>query len=131
MLRLEELNRIVTKTDNNPAVNNIISIFLTWLQEHNKKVFTVATVNHAETLPEELIRKGRFSEIFNIQMPNKEEREDIFKVYFRKRGLDIKTDRIAEQERTGAEIEAFINDVMIDCYNKGKEPKEKDFKNGD
>jgi len=118
VLRLEELNRIINDKDS-PVISNIISVFLTWLQEHDKKIFTVATVNNFDSLPEELVRKGRFSEVFKIDYPDKEERRDIFKVYLY--GLDIIEEVIEKSEgMTGADIEALINDSLIESRNLGE-----------
>lgn len=63
----------------------IFGTFLTWMQEKTKPVFVVATANNISTLPPELLRKGRFDEIFFVDLPTKNERIDIFKLHLRKR----------------------------------------------
>jgi len=61
----------------------LIGQFLYWLQESSSKVFTVATANDVERLPPELLRKGRFDEIFFVDLPDPEERAEIIRLYFR------------------------------------------------
>ena len=60
--------------------------FLTWLQEKENTVFVVATANDISPFPPEFLRKGRFDEIFYVDFPNKDEREDIFRIHLEKRG---------------------------------------------
>ena len=71
--------------DNNSSVTSkMIGQFLFWLQENKKPVFVIASANSVEDLPPELIRKGRFDEIFFVDLPKKEEREGILKLYAKK-----------------------------------------------
>lgn len=115
VLRLEELNRIINDKDS-PVISNIISVFLTWLQEHDKKIFTVATVNNFESLPDELVRKGRFSKVFKIDYPDEKERRDIFSIYLNKSNVIEEVVKKSEG-MTGADIEALVNDSLIECRN--------------
>ena len=55
-----------------------------WLQENKKPVFVIASANSIESLPPELVRKGRFDEIFFVDLPNNNERSELIKLYFRK-----------------------------------------------
>ncbi len=71
--------------DHNSAITSkLIGQFLFWLQENKKPVFVVASANSIEKLPAELVRKGRFDEIFFVDLPNKEERRELLKLYGRK-----------------------------------------------
>lgn len=86
---------------------------LTWMQEHRAPVFLFATANNIEALPAELLRKGRFDEIFFVDLPSETVRRAIFKIHLAKRrhapeGFDL--DKLAEVSdgRTGAEIEQAI-----------------------
>jgi SpoVK/Ycf46/Vps4 family AAA+-type ATPase len=98
---------------------------LTWLQEHGRDIFTVATVNDLENIPRELIRKGRFSEIFHVDYPEHEARKEIWKIHMEKRGLALSYDHILEilsektDGKTGAEIESIVEDTLIHCYSLG------------
>ncbi len=68
--------------------SRVFGTFLTWMQEKTKPVFVIATANNIETLPPEFLRKGRFDEIFFVDLPTNNERQDIFKVHLDKRLLN-------------------------------------------
>jgi SpoVK/Ycf46/Vps4 family AAA+-type ATPase len=107
------------------TTSRLLAILLTWLQEHGRDIFTVATVNDLENIPRELIRKGRFSEIFTIDYPDHEARKEIWKIHMEKRGLALSYDHILEilsektDGKTGAEIESIVEDTLIHCYSLG------------
>jgi len=91
----------------------VFATFNTWMQEKSKPVFVVATANDISQLPPELLRKGRFDEIFFVDLPGEPERRDIFEIHLRKRGRDPKQfdlDRLAAESGgfSGAEIEQAI-----------------------
>jgi SpoVK/Ycf46/Vps4 family AAA+-type ATPase len=69
--------------------SRIFGTFLTWMQEKTSPVFVMATANRVERLPGEFLRKGRFDEIFFVDLPNEEERQEIFKIHLQKRRRDI------------------------------------------
>ena len=71
-------------SEDNGVSNRMLGQFLFWLQECDKEVFVVATANSIEKLPPELVRKGRFDEIFFVDLPNNKEREEILKLYITK-----------------------------------------------
>ena len=86
---------------------------LTWMQEHREPVFMVATANDIESLPPELMRKGRFDEIFFVDLPGEEARQAILKIHMRKRRLnaedfDLPALIAATEGFSGAEIEQGI-----------------------
>jgi len=98
-------------------------IFLTWLAEHKSSVYVIATANDIEKLPPELYRKGRFDEIFFIDLPNPKEREEIVKIHLEKRNVprrvaglksfeltdeEVKKIAVAANEFSGSEIEQAI-----------------------
>lgn len=88
--------------------------FLTWLQEKENTVFVVATANDISCFPPEFLRKGRFDEIFYVDFPNKDEREEIFRIHLEKRGKYnkefIDLEKIAEKTDgfCGADIEEVV-----------------------
>jgi len=91
----------------------IFGAFLSWLQEKEKPVFVVATANDISALPSELLRKGRFDEIFFVDLPTEVEREEIFKIQLKKREQipdDLNLKRLAQATDgfSGAEIEQAI-----------------------
>ena len=104
--------------DNNSSVTSkMIGQFLFWLQECKKPVFVVATANSIESLPAELIRKGRFDEIFFIDLPNNEERKELLKLYANKYlKVDIHDELLNKlveitQGFASADIEATIRSI--------------------
>ncbi len=94
---------------------------LTWLQEHEAPVFTVATANDIEALPPELLRKGRFDEIFFVDLPSAAVREQIFAIHLRKRGrdpekFDLKALSEASEGYSGSEIEQAVTAGLHAAY---------------
>jgi SpoVK/Ycf46/Vps4 family AAA+-type ATPase len=99
---------------------------LTWMQEHNEPVFLVATANDIEALPAELLRKGRFDEIFFVDLPKFQTRKEIFAIHLRKRKRDpekFNLDKLAEASDgySGAEIEQGIISALHEAYSAGRE----------
>jgi ATP-dependent 26S proteasome regulatory subunit len=99
---------------------------LTWMQEHTAAVFLVATANDIEALPPELLRKGRFDEIFFLDLPTRAERVEIFSVHLTKRNRlpqDYDLERLAQESEgyVGAEIEQAVIDSMYVGFNAGRE----------
>ena len=70
---------------NNDIMTRMFGYFLSWMQEKQSSVYVIATANNADNLPPELKRKGRFDEIFCVNLPDKEERKDIFKIHLEKK----------------------------------------------
>jgi SpoVK/Ycf46/Vps4 family AAA+-type ATPase len=94
---------------------------LTWLQEHEAPVFVVATANDIEALPPELLRKGRFDEIFFVDLPTPEVRKQIFSIHLSKRDRDpekFDLDRLAaaSEDRSGSEIEQAVISALHTAY---------------
>jgi SpoVK/Ycf46/Vps4 family AAA+-type ATPase len=100
----------------------VFGTFLTWLSEKSAPVFVVATANDISQLPPELLRKGRFDEIFFIDLPGIEEREEIFRIHLGKRGRDAEAFdtaacAAASRDLSGAEIEESINSALYDAFH--------------
>lgn len=94
---------------------------LTWMQEHHAPVFIIATANDIEALPPELLRKGRFDEIFFVDLPGRDTRREILAIHLRKRKRDpaqFDLERLADQSEgyTGAEIEHAIGAAMHEAF---------------
>jgi AAA+ superfamily predicted ATPase len=99
---------------------------LTWLQERQAPVFVVATANDIEALPPELLRKGRFDEIFFVDLPKKAVRRDIFAIHLRKRGRDpekFDLDELAmvSEGYSGSEIEQAIISALHEAFASNTE----------
>jgi len=104
----------------------VFGTILTWLQEKTTPVFVVATANAVEQLPPELLRKGRFDEIFFVDLPDAQEREDIALIHVNRRKRDPKKldpKAIAGICTTfsGAEIEQAIVDAMFKAFGEDRE----------
>ena len=104
----------------------IFGSFLTWMQEKKSPVFVMATANRVERLPGEFLRKGRFDEIFFVDLPNPAERKDIFKIHLGKRRSDITRFDIEQLTKvsdgfSGAEIEQAIIAAMYDAFAQDRE----------
>jgi len=106
--------------------SRIFGSFLTWMQEKKSPVFVMATANRVERLPGEFLRKGRFDEIFFVDLPNKEERQDIFEIHLIKRRRDIERfdlDQLSNVSDgfSGAEIEQAIIAAMYEAFAQSRE----------
>ncbi|MDR9405555.1 MAG: AAA family ATPase, partial [Halothece sp. Uz-M2-17] len=106
--------------------SRIFGSFLTWMQEKESPVFVMATANRVERLPGEFLRKGRFDEIFFVDLPNTEERGDIFRIHLQKRRSDISrfdVEQLAKLSEgfSGAEIEQALIAAMYDAFAQDRE----------
>jgi len=107
----------------------VFGTFLTWLQEKTSPVFVVATSNDITSLPPELLRKGRFDEIFYIDLPNTAERHDIFKIHLLKRkrkpeNFDVENLAKETHGYSGAEIEQAVISALYDSFDANEEIKD-------
>ena len=107
------------------TTSRVFGTFITWLQEKQSSVFVVATANNVQALPPELLRKGRFDEIFFVDLPNAKEREEIFRIHIDKKhrnseAIDFHKLVQASQQFVGAEIEQAVISSLFDCYEDGK-----------
>jgi len=105
--------------------NQIFSAFLTWMQEKPPMIFVAATANHIESLPAEIIRKGRFDQVFFCDLPGNEERDAIFKIHLARNGADVDAIDvaylvIATEGWNGAEIEQVVIAARIDAYTDNR-----------
>ena len=100
--------------------------FLTWMQEKDSLTFVVATANDITKLPPELLRKGRFDEIFYVGLPDRAERETIFKIHIAKRGptdlnsIDISKLVDKTEGFSGADIEGVVKDAIESAFSDDK-----------
>ena len=107
--------------------NRVLATFISWLSEKTKPVFVIATANNIDLLPLEVIRKGRFDEIFFLDLPKQEEREEIFKIHlkeFRPNNWKLfDSPKLAElsESFSGAEIRQSIIDGMFHAFYEKRE----------
>jgi SpoVK/Ycf46/Vps4 family AAA+-type ATPase len=107
------------------SMTRIFSTFLTWMQEHRSQVFVAATANRIHLLPAEILRKGRFDQVFFVDLPNEEERKEILSIHMRRHNLDpAHYDLIllasATKSWSGAEIEQAVASARITGHAKGQ-----------
>lgn len=104
----------------------VFGTFITWLQEKTSPVFVIGTANNIKMLPPELLRKGRFDEIFFVDLPSREERRLIFDIHIRRRHRDpanFDLDQLIEATDgfSGSEIEQVVISALYDAYDKDDE----------
>jgi len=114
------------------SLTRIFSTFLTWMQEHKADVFIAATANRINLLPAEVIRKGRFDQVFFVELPTEEERKEILTIHMRRQGMDVtKYDLVLLASATrgwnGAEIEQAVISCRIRCYSENRAVEERDL----
>ncbi|MBP0015303.1 MAG: AAA family ATPase [Roseofilum sp. SID3] len=109
----------------------VFGTLLTWMQEKTAPVFVVATANNVESLPAELIRKGRLDELFFVGLPTEEERKEIFRVHLNRVRPDstFDIDRLAHESinLSGAEIEQCVIEAMHQGFSRGEEFTQSDL----
>ena len=108
--------------DGNGITTRLFGQFLTWMQEKENTVFIVATANNISRMPAEFLRKGRFDELFFVDLPNGEERRKILDIHLKKRRKWNKSiDSIALIKETegfnGADLESVVNDTIEMAFN--------------
>jgi SpoVK/Ycf46/Vps4 family AAA+-type ATPase len=110
----------------------VFGSFLVWLQEKTAPVFVIATSNDITLLPPELLRKGRFDDIFFVDLPSYEERQEIFAIHLHKRRRDpdrFDRPRLAKETEgfSGAEIEQVVIAGLYDAFEAGRDLEEEDL----
>lgn len=130
ILWIDEIDKAFNKTassNDNSTNNRVLGSFLTWLAEKESKVFIVATTNTLSGLPTEIIRKGRFDEIFFLDLPKYQERTQILSIHLKKvrpltwLNYDITYLSKITNKFSGAEIEQAIIDAMYNSFYENRE----------
>ncbi|MFL5500376.1 MAG: AAA family ATPase [Gemmatimonadaceae bacterium] len=126
VLWIDEIEKAFAgSSDNDGGVSTrILGTFLSWLQERRGDVFVVATANDVGRLPPELVRKGRFDEIFFVDLPDAEVRESIFKLHLQRRKQSIEAFDMPALSRaadgfSGAEIEQVVVSALYRVFAAG------------
>nr|YP_010134266.1 subunit 4 of 26S proteasome [Navicula veneta]QWM93756.1 subunit 4 of 26S proteasome [Navicula veneta] len=130
ILWIDEIDKAFSSTESkgdSGTSNRVLATFVSWLSEKKKPVFVIATANNIDLLPLEIIRKGRFDEIFFLDLPKKEEREEIFKIHiqeFRPNNWEsFDYNKLAElsESFSGAEIRQSIIEGMYHAFYEKRE----------
>lgn len=108
------------------TTSRVFSTILSWLQEKKAPVFVAATANRIEGLPPELLRRGRFDEIFFVDLPNKLERKEIFSIHLKNRGRDPERFNLEAHAQnaagySGAEIEQIIINALFEAFSANQD----------
>jgi vesicle-fusing ATPase len=114
------------------AASRVLGYFLTWMQEKRTPVFVAATANAIEMLPAEMLRKGRFDEIFYLDLPSVEEREEIFNIHLQKRDFQptaFSPSMLAHSTKgfSGAEIEQAVAGASFEALAQGRPMSQQDL----
>ena len=126
VLWIDEIENSLGLDESGQGTNShVFSSFLTWMQEKPALVFVAATANRIQAIPAEVIRKGRFDQVFFVDLPNDEERKQIFEIYLRRNGADLKDFDLvflaaATKGYNGAEIEQAVVSARIEAYHEGR-----------
>ncbi|HUQ04388.1 MAG TPA: AAA family ATPase [Kofleriaceae bacterium] len=108
------------------TTSRVFGSFITWLQEKTTPVFVIATANNVNALPPELLRKGRFDEIFFCDLPDREDRRSIIDIHIRKKKRDpgqFDMEKLidATVDYSGAEIEQAVVAALYDAFDTGND----------
>lgn len=113
VLWFDEIEMGITSTSSGGEQGRIFAFFLTWMQEKTRGLFVAATANRIDLLPAEMIRKGRFDEVFFVDLPYEDEIIEIFRIHLARRGVDISAIDLEKMAQfttgwTGAEVEQCV-----------------------
>jgi AAA+ superfamily predicted ATPase len=113
-------------TQDSGTTARVFGTFLTWLSEKSSSVFVIATANDVMALPPELLRKGRFDDIFFVDLPGEPERREIFRIHLAQRGRKPEAfdlDGLARKSDgfSGAEIQEAVVSALYDAFSEGKQ----------
>jgi SpoVK/Ycf46/Vps4 family AAA+-type ATPase len=125
VLWFDEIEMGVTSADAAGEQGRLFAFFLTWMQEKARGLFVAATANRIDLLPAEMIRKGRFDEVFFVDLPTAEERLEIFRIHLTRRGVDmagIELSQLTEftNEWSGAEVEQCVVSALTRASLTGR-----------
>ena len=130
ILWIDEIDKAFSNSDNqgdSGTSNRVLATFISWLSEKTKPVFVVATANNVDMLPLEIIRKGRFDEIFFLDLPEFNEREQIFKIHIQEfrpnkwESFDYSKLAQLSEAFSGAEIRQSIIEAMYHAFYEKRE----------
>jgi ATP-dependent 26S proteasome regulatory subunit len=132
VILIDEIEKALAGLSSSDATDSgvtarLMGNLLYWLQEKTAPVYIIATANEVGKLPPEMLRKGRFDELFFVDLPSEDERKEILRIHIEKTGRDIKKfkswEKLAGKPTTGytgAEIEAVVKQAMFDAFSDGQ-----------
>jgi SpoVK/Ycf46/Vps4 family AAA+-type ATPase len=131
VLWFDEIEMGITSSEAGGEQGRIFAFFLTWMQEKTRGLFVAATANRIDLLPAEMIRKGRFDEVFFVDMPALDEQVEIFKIHLNRRGVDAERFQFGDllpftAGWTGAEIEQCVISAVTRARLEDREVTQED-----
>ncbi len=134
VLWIDEIEKGFAASESDPSASRVFGAFLTWLAEKQSPVFVVATANDVTALPPELLRRGRFDDLFFVDLPTENERAEILAIHLRRRGRDPLQYRLAElaaqaMRLSGAELEQVVTAALYAAFAESRELEETDLEN--
>ena len=134
VLWIDEIEKGFAASSSDPSASRVFGAFLTWLSEKQSSVFVTATANDITSLPPELLRRGRFDELFFVDLPNQLERAEILAIHLRKRDRDPLQFPIEElagkaERLSGAEIEQVVSAGLYKAFAHDRDLTENDLAN--
>ncbi len=132
VLWFDEIEMGITSTDSGGEQGRIFAFFLTWMQEKTRGLFVAATANRIDLLPAEMIRKGRFDEVFFVDLPHEDERIEVFKIHLSHRNVDPARFNLEQLKSftvgwTGAEIEQCVVSAITQARLADREVTDHDL----
>ncbi|MAJ59543.1 MAG: hypothetical protein CBC48_05950 [bacterium TMED88] len=134
VLWIDEIEKGFSASQSDPSANRVLGSFLTWMAEKTASVFVVATANDVSHLPPELLRRGRFDELFFVDLPNLDERMSIISIHLERYGRDPQQfliESLAEESErlSGAELEQAVQAGLYTAFSEQRELEPKDLLN--
>jgi SpoVK/Ycf46/Vps4 family AAA+-type ATPase len=132
VLWFDEIEMGLTSAESGNEQGRIFAFFLTWMQEKTRGLFVAATANRIDLLPAEMIRKGRFDEVFFVDLPLPDEMVEIFKIHLSRRSVDMTSVNFDELVKftagwTGAEIEQCVVSAITRARLEDRDVTERDL----
>jgi ATP-dependent 26S proteasome regulatory subunit len=134
VLWIDEIEKGFAASDSDPSASRVFGAFLTWLAEKQSPVFVTATANDIGGLPPELLRRGRFDDLFFIDLPNHAERAEILAIHLRKHGRDplhfpVDELALAAERLSGAELEQVVASALYTAFGEKRDLNDNDLAN--
>jgi ATPase family protein associated with various cellular activities (AAA) len=134
VLWIDEIEKGFAAALTDPVASRVFGWFLTWMSEKREPVFVVATANDVQGLPPELLRRGRFDELFFVDLPTAAERAEILRIHLRKRSRDplqyeVDELALAAERLTGAELEQVVAAALYTAFAESREVSGNDLAN--
>jgi len=132
VLWFDEIEMGINSAESGGEQGRMFAFFLTWMQEKARGLFVAATANRIDLLPAEMIRKGRFDEVFFVDLPLDDERVEIFRIHLERRGVDASRFNLQQLVEftvgwAGAEIEQCVVSAITRAKLEDRELADEDL----